>query len=335
MTDSNDIHKQKPKTAVILVNLGSPTQPTSSAVRTFLRQFLSDPRVVDTNRWLWLPILYGIILPLRPRRSAKLYQKIWQPEGSPIATYTHSLANKLQQQLDPEKSSMIIKSAMRYGQPSIANVIESLSKQYIHDLVVLPLFPQYSATTTASVFDEFSRVMQTKSWLPNIRFISQYASHPDYIKALTNSVKKSWTKHQRSQHLVFSFHGIPKAYFDQGDPYYCYCHKTARLVAESLKLKAAEWTLCFQSKFGPKPWLQPYCDDVLTQLPKKGITDISVICPGFAMDCLETLEEIDITNRQLFIKNGGKQFQYIPALNDSTDHLNLIQSIVSGESSSN
>lgn len=318
-------HGAKEKLGILLVNLGSPEKPTASALRRYLGEFLWDPRVVEAPRWLWWLALHGIILRLRPRRSARAYAKVWTDQGSPlIATsvlQTRAVEKRLHQRF---RGNLLVDLAMRYGKPSIRSSLEALRKAGARRLLVLPMYPQYSATTTASVFDEVTHVLSGWRWLPDLRFINHYHDHPKYIEALASSIRAHWQKHPRGQKLLFSFHGIPQRYFDNGDPYFCHCQKTARLVAEKLQLEDTQWQVVFQSRFGREPWLQPYCDKTLEALPAEGVTSVDIVCPGFSADCLETLEEVDMDNRAVFLQAGGLEYRYIPALNDSEAHIEAL-----------
>jgi ferrochelatase len=322
-------HGSQEKLGILLVNLGSPDAPTPSAVRRYLAQFLSDPRVIESNRLLWWLILHGIILRIRPARAAKAYQKVWTDDGSPLIHISRLQTRAIQKKLEDRfRGNVIADLAMTYGKPSIESGLEALRKAGARRLLILPLYPQYSATTTAAVFDEVTRVLQGWRWLPDLRMINQYHDHPKYIEALANSIKKQWRENDRGELLLFSFHGIPQRYVDSGDPYFCHCQKTARLVADKLGLNPSEWKVVFQSRFGREAWLQPYCSVTLQELPAAGVKSVDVICPGFAADCLETLEEIRIENRDLFIDAGGKTFNYIPCLNDSKDHIEALCEIL-------
>lgn len=322
-------HGSQEKLGILLVNLGSPDAPTPSAVRRYLAQFLSDPRVIESNRLLWWLILHGIILRIRPARAAKAYQKVWTDDGSPLIHISRLQTRAIQKKLEDRfRGNVIADLAMTYGKPSIESGLEALRKAGARRLLILPLYPQYSATTTAAVFDEVTRVLQGWRWLPDLRMINQYHDHPKYIEALANSIKKQWRENDRGELLLFSFHGIPQRYVDSGDPYFCHCQKTARLVADKLALNPSEWKVVFQSRFGREAWLQPYCSVTLQELPAAGVKSVDVICPGFAADCLETLEEIRIENRDLFIDAGGKTFNYIPCLNDSKDHIDALCEIL-------
>jgi len=327
-------HGPQEKLGILLVNLGSPEAPTPSAVRKYLAQFLADPRVIEANRFIWWFVLHGVILRIRPPRSAKAYKKVWTDDGSPLIHYTRLQTQALQKKLEDRfRGHVIADMAMTYGKPSIKSGLEGLRKAGARRLLILPLYPQYSATTTAAVFDQVTDVLQGWRWLPDLRMINQYHDHPKYIDALANSIKHQWAGNdakdqKRGDLLLFSFHGIPQRYIDNGDPYFCHCQKTARLVAEKLKLKDDEWKIVFQSRFGREPWLEPYCSVTLQELPATGIKSVDVICPGFAADCLETLEEIQMENKALFIEAGGEDFNYIPCLNDNEDHIDALCEIL-------
>lgn len=312
---------------VLVVNLGTPDAPTPKALRKYLGEFLADPRVVKIPRLLWWPILYGFILPFRPKRSAKLYQGIWTKEGSPLKVFSQQLTNKIQQQLDQQGQYHVV-LGMRYGHPSIEAALATLPLEAIERLIILPLYPQYSATTTASVFDGVVKVLQKSNWLPQLKMINQYATNPAYINAIAESIQRHWQQNGQGEKLIFSFHGIPKQFIEDGDPYDSYCRSTAKQIAQQLNLTADRWMLVFQSRFGKAEWLTPYCDITLQDLAQKGYKYLDVVCPGFAVDCLETLEEISVENRELFIEAGGERLNYIPALNDSEQHADLLASII-------
>lgn len=301
------------KVGVLLTNLGTPDAPTVSAVKRYLAEFLWDPYVIDKPRWLWWLVLHGIILRIRPKKSAAAYRKIWDDKtGSPLLHYSQQQAEKLQKAL-PEHYTVAL--GMRYGKPSIRAALESLKG--CEKIVVIPLYPQYSLSTTKSTLVEIEK-RRREFGIENLEFVWHYHDHPLYIEALADSVKRYWQQHSKPQLLLMSFHGLPLRYVEsKGDPYQQQCYKTAELLAAKLKLTKTEYQVTFQSRVGTEPWLQPYTDKTLEALPQKGITDIQVICPGFAADCLETLEEIDLQNRTLFLQRGGKTFHYIPALNDS------------------
>jgi ferrochelatase len=311
-------------TGVLLTNVGTPASPTPAAVKGYLKEFLSDRRVVEIPKLAWWPLLHGIILQSRPKKSAALYQKIWTENGSPLLLYSQNIAKKLQNQI-----GYPVAIGMHYGQPSIKNALEKLRASKVKKIIVLPLFPQYSATTTASSLDKVSDVLKTWRIIPKIQTITHYADHPAFIRAISISIQKAWKTQGQAQHLLFSYHGIPKKYADLGDPYPELCYRTARLVAETVKLSQEQWSVAFQSRLGRAEWLTPYTNTVLAQLPQKKITNVQVICPGFAVDCLETLEEIAMRGKEQFIQAGGEKFYYISGLNDTMEHINVLISILS------
>lgn len=325
---ANFDHATPFKTGVLLVNLGTPDAPTPSAVRRYLDEFLSDPRVIDKPRWLWWLILHGIILRLRPYKAAHAYQQIWTKEGSPLLTISLKQAKKLQTELDNKYSHVSVALGMSYGSPSIPAALEALRKDNINKLIVLPLYPQYSATTTASVFDAVASALKKWRFLPSIKFINHYHDKPQYIKTLAESIRATWEKDGQADKLILSFHGLPKSYLAAGDPYFCECQKTARLLASELNLNKDQWMLTFQSRMGVEEWLTPYTDKSLASLAQQGIKSVQIACPGFSADCLETLEEINMQNRDVFIEAGGEKYQYIPALNDSDEHIIMMASLV-------
>lgn len=315
---------------VLLVNLGTPDAPTASAVRRYLAEFLGDRRVVDLPRWLWWPILYGVILRIRPARSAKLYRAVWKERGSPLATGTADLAAAIGPHLGTD---WIVRDAMRYGNPGIPAVLAELAKLDLRRLLVIPLFPQYSATTSASVFDAVTRQLQQWRRVPEFRFVADYHVEPGYIDALAASVKAHWAQYGRAERLMLSFHGIPQRYVRNGDPYQAQCVATATALREKLSLDDEQLMLCYQSRVGREPWLMPYTDFTLRDLPEQGIRSVQVMCPGFAIDCLETLEEIAITNREVFEHAGGERYEYIPCLNDGTDHTRMFAELITRHTS--
>jgi ferrochelatase len=322
-------HDKQTATGILITNLGTPDAPTTTAVRKYLAEFLNDPRVIETPRIIWWPILYGIILLVRPKRSAEAYAKVWSSEGSPLRVFAErqlaGIKGSLPGQFD---GPLHIELAMRYGNPSIASALEKMRKANVRRLLVFPLYPQYSATTTASTFDAVANELKTWRWLPELRMINHYHDEPGYISALTESIRVYWATQGKPEKLLFSFHGLPKKYFDAGDPYFCECQKTARLVAEQLELEDQQWTVSFQSRFGPMEWLKPYTGEVLENWARAGTANVQIICPGFSADCLETLEEIQLQYRSVFLNAGGKQFAYIPALNDNPDHIETLTNIV-------
>lgn len=318
-----------PVTGILITNLGTPDAPTTSAVRKYLAEFLSDSRVIEFPKIFWMPVLYGIILVTRPRRSAQAYAKIWTDSGSPLRIISEKQVNALRKNLEDKfQSPFAIELAMRYGNPSISSALEKLRSVNIRRLLLFPLYPQYSATTTASTFDAVTKVLKSWRWLPEFRYINHYHDDRGYITALAESVRTNRANTAKPEKLLFSFHGLPKKYFASGDPYFCECQKTARLVAEQLELNNEQWAVSFQSRLGPTEWLKPYTDEVLQQWAQSGLTNVQVICPGFSADCLETLEEIQLQYRQVFLDSGGKHFSYIPALNDGPDHIDVLTNII-------
>ena len=322
-------HLSQESTGILVTNLGTPDAPTPGAVRRYLAEFLSDPRVVEVPRLVWWAILHGVILRIRPKRSAAAYKKIWTVEGSPLLVIAKRQTMALQEILTQRHAGRInVALGMRYGNPSIRDGLERLRTAGVRRVLVLPLYPQYSATTTGSTFDAISDVLRTWRWLPELRFISHYHDHPLYIRALALSIRSFWQEHGPAERLLFSFHGIPKRYFDAGDPYYCECQKTARLVAEELELPQDRWAVAFQSRLGREEWLTPYADHLIREWASTGTSSLEVLCPGFSADCLETLEEMAIQNRELFLSAGGSSFHYIPALNDDPHHIDALVDLV-------
>lgn len=321
-------HSSHESLGILLINLGTPDAPTTSAVRRYLAEFLSDPRVIEIPTLIWQCILHGVILRIRPSRLAQAYMKIWD-KGSPLLNISKQQLVGVEQQLQTIiKGTTHIDLAMRYGNPKLSSVLSEFRQKNVRRLLILPMYPQYSATTTAATFDAIANVLKKWRWLPEIRMINHYHDHPAYISALKNSIKHYWQTHSQPEKLLFSFHGLPKHYVLAGDPYHCECYKTARLVATELQLKEDQWQLCFQSRFGPREWLKPYTDVTLKTWAAQGIKSVHVICPGFSADCLETLEEINIQNREFFLSSGGQTFHYIPALNDHADHIKMIAALI-------
>ena len=315
------------KTGVLLVNLGTPDSTSWWDVRKYLKEFLSDKRVIEVNFFLWQIILNLFILTFRPSKTAKAYKEIWMKKEnmSPLRYYTEMQTKKLKEKMKNEK--IIIDHAMRYGNPSIKNTIVNLQKNGCEELIVLPLYPQYAAATTATVCDEVYRSLMKMRWQPSLQIIPHYESEPLYIDALVKSINKKISElNWKPDLIVASYHGIPKKYFDKGDPYHCYCQKTSRLITEKFNKIPIQTT--FQSRFGPQEWLQPYTDKTLENLPKEGKKNILVVCPGFSSDCVETLEEIAIQGKNSFFENGGKNFDIVPCLNDNEDHINLLKHLV-------
>lgn len=323
------IHGTPECTGILLVNLGTPDEPSRSALRRYLKEFLSDKRVVEIPRLVWLPILYLVILTCRPSKSAALYKSVWLKEGSPLMVHSVSQQKALQKEMSIRfRGPMNVELAMRYGKPSIKQGLNNLKQQGAKRILVLPLYPQYSATTTATTYDKVFSILKKWRWVPELRFVGQYNDEQSYIEALARSVESHWKENERGECLLMSFHGLPKRNLLLGDPYFCQCHKTGRLLARRLNLKDNEWKLTFQSRFGKAEWLQPYTEQTLKALPDQGVKALDVICPGFPADCLETLEEIAVENRDYFLKAGGESYQYIPALNDAKDHIQALADIV-------
>ncbi len=321
-------HDTPSRCGILLVNLGTPDAPQPGAVRRYLAEFLRDPRVIELPRLLWLPLLYGVILPFRSRRSAHAYAQVWTSEGSPLLAFTNALASTLQQAFAAADRPIVVRTAMRYGNPSIASIIAEMRRAGVRRLLVLPLYPQYSATTTASVFDGVAAALNKERWLPELRFVNEYFRDPAWLDAVAQSIHQHWDMHGRGDHLLFSFHGIPKRYFAAGDPYFCHCQASARAIIERLGLDRSAWTLSFQSRVGREEWLRPYTDETIPQFAAKGIRKLDVVCPGFAVDCLETLEEIAMQNAEAFVASGGESLRYIPALNASPAHVDALLPLI-------
>ena len=330
-SNENYNHGDKRNIGVLLVNLGTPDAPTTRDVRKYLKEFLSDPRIVEIPKIIWWLILNLIILNIRPRKSKKLYEKIWLEDGSPLLVNSKKIIEKIKMSEDSYQKNLIIDLAMRYGNPSIKKALENFKKKNVNKISVIPMFPQYSAATTASIFDKISAELTTWRNLPDIRFLSSYHDDKNYIDACVNRIKTYWEKKGKSNQLIFSFHGLPQINLFKGDPYHCYCQKTARLIAEKLNISKNEYSVTFQSRFGTQKWLQPYTDDIIENLAKSRVESIDVFCPGFLCDCLETLEEINMQSRELFFSSGGKSFNYIPALNDSDYNIKAMTEIIKNE----
>lgn len=309
-------HTQSARTAVLWVNLGTPDEPTAPALRRYLAEFLSDPRVVEIPRLLWWPILHGVILRTRPRQSAAKYATVWMPEGSPLAVWTSRQATLLERALHERGHRVLVRHAMRYGNPSLPAVLDSLRAEGVTRVLVLPAYPQYAAATTASISDKIGQWAATARRLPELRFVGEYHDEAGYVAALADRLRKHWATHGRGERLVLSFHGVPERSLLMGDPYHCQCHKTARLLAEALSLLPAQIVVTFQSRFGKAKWLEPYTEPTLEKLAAEGVKRVDVMCPGFVADCLETLEEIAQEAREAFLHAGGEQFSYVPCLND-------------------
>jgi ferrochelatase len=312
-------HGQAPRTAILLCNLGTPDAPTAPALRRYLAEFLGDHRVVEIPKPIWWLILHGIILRVRPAKSAAKYASIWTPEGSPLKVWTEKQAQGLQDWLTRQGHHVTVRYAMRYGNPSIAAQLDALKAEGATRVLVLPAYPQYSGTTTASVFDAVYGWAEKVRSLPELRFVNRYHDDAGYIAALSARIRAHWQQHGQAERLVMSFHGVPERTLHLGDPYHCECHKTARLLAEQLGLRKDQYQLTFQSRFGKAKWLEPYTEPTLIALAQAGVKRVDVVCPGFTSDCLETLEEIAQEAREAFLHAGGQDFHYIPCLNDSPE----------------
>jgi protoporphyrin/coproporphyrin ferrochelatase len=315
--------------AVLLVNLGTPTAPTSKAVRPYLAEFLADSRVIDTPRWLWWLILHGVILRIRPARSAHAYAKIWTTQGSPLRVHSEALRDGLQHALDRQHQGKLrVALAMRYGEPSVQHTIESLQRDGVRRLLVLPLYPQYSATSTGSVIDAVADGMKQLRWPPELRIINDYHDDAAHIEALAQSIERWWQQHGRGDKLLLSFHGIPERYARLGDPYAAQCQRTAKLLRDRLRLDDQQLLVSFQSRVGRESWLHPYTDASVRELAQAGVRKLDVACPGFAVDCLETLEEIAMQNRDFFLEAGGESLRYIPALNNCAEQIDSLAALI-------
>jgi protoporphyrin/coproporphyrin ferrochelatase len=314
---------------VLMVNLGTPDAPSYFAVQRYLREFLSDRRVIETARAIWLPLLYGVVLPFRPLKTVRNYRKIWLPEGSPLAVYSRRLAENTGRVLRSRPGQELrVALGMSYGNPSIASAIQSLKEQSVTRLLVLPLYPQYCASTSGSVFDGTTAVLRRWRWLPETRFVNDYHDDPGYIDALASSVEGHWRRRGERSHLLFSYHGIPASYVKDGDPYQRQAEGTTRAVVARLELRADAWSHSYQSRFGRVEWLKPYTVDMLRTLTQRGVRRLTVVSPSFAVDCLETLEEIAIEYRDVFLSLGGEELSLVPALNDGDDHARLLAAVV-------
>jgi protoporphyrin/coproporphyrin ferrochelatase len=320
------------RVGVLVVNLGTPDSPSYFAVQRYLREFLGDRRVIDTSRLIWLPLLYGAILPLRPLRTARKYRKIWLPEGSPLAVYSKRLAAKIGAELHASFGDQVrVGLAMTYGNPSIALAVQSLAEHNVKKLLVLPLYPQYCSSTTGSVFDRTTRALRYWRWLPETRFVNGYCHDAEYIEALAAQILKVWAEIGERSHLLFSYHGIPAEYVAGGDPYQMQAEATTRLVVSRLALAEDEWSHCYQSRFGSVEWLRPYTEDTLKGLLGRGVRKVTVASPSFAVDCLETLEEVAMEYRDAFLQMGGERLTLVPALNDDDRHARVLAAIVKNQ----
>lgn len=321
-------HSMPPRTAVLVVQLGTPTQPEAGAVRRYLAEFLADPRVVEIPRLLWLPILHGIILRVRPARSARKYALVWTPDGSPLAVHTAAQAKLLRGALGQRGQDVEVAYAMRYGEPSIASVMRNLRERNVTRLLVLPLYPQYSGATSGTVFDAVFAELAKWRNVPELRTVRSFPRDEGWIEALARSIETAWQTDGPPERLVMSFHGMPRRTLQLGDPYYCECQVGARLLAQRLGLREEDYVLTFQSRFGRAAWLEPYTAPTLAALGKQGVRRVDVVCPGFVSDCLETLEEIAIEGRQSFLDAGGKDFRYLPCLNQSSVLIEALAGLV-------
>lgn len=318
------------KKAVILVNLGTPDAPTPKAVAGFLKQFLSDSRVVEAPKWLWWFLLRLVIIPLRARKVARSYSEIWWEEGSPLRVITHRQVDALQQHLTAGlgDNALRVAAAMTYGGPSLAETVKELLSEGVEKFLVVPMYPQYSGSTTGAIYDQLADLTKACRNVPDITVVKSFQTLPKYIDSLAEIVRDSWAKNGRHEKLLMSFHGVPQEYVDKGDPYYQHCEETAEALAERLDLGAEQWAMSFQSRFGPKKWLQPYTDDQLRIWVQEGIKSVDVISPAFTADCLETLEELNITYREFFLENGGEHYQYIPCANDAPTFIEGLSGLV-------
>lgn len=325
---NNFDHEQTARVGILLTNLGTPQAPEKKALRAYLKEFLWDPRVVEIPRLIWWFILHGVILNIRPARSAASYRTVWTERGSPLLFHTQDQADALRETMTRQFGDrVVVEFAMRYGAPSIPQVLQGMFQRGVRQLLVLPLYPQYSGATTGSTFDALAADFTRRRWVPELRFVNHYHDNRAYINALANSIRNYRTAHGSADLLIFSYHGVPQRYLDEGDPYHCECLKTSRLVAEELGLAEGDFKTTFQSRFGREEWLKPYTDAVLKGLPAQGVKAVQVICPGFAADCLETLEELAVENRDYFLGAGGARYEYIPCLNSAPEHIAALASI--------
>ncbi len=314
---------------MLLINLGTPDAPTAQALHPYLKEFLSNPRVIEVPKLIWWPILHGLILPFRPKKSAEKYAKIWMPEGSPLKVHTERQTKLLREELQTRlQNPPIVEYAMNIGKPSVATVMTRMQEQGCERILIIPLFPQYAASSTAAAMDNVFAVLKHLRNQPSIRTVKQYHDHPSYIAALAQNIRDYWNVHGRPDKLIISFHGTPRASLDKGDPYHCVCQKTGRLLAEALALNKNQYAVCFQSRFGKAKWLTPYTATTLAQLGKEQTQRVDVVCPGFVSDCLETLEEIAMEGKDTFLQTGGKEFHYIPCLNERSDWIQALADII-------
>ncbi len=329
--EENFSHEDKQKIGVIICNLGSPDSYSIKDVRKYLREFLSDTRVIEVPKIIWWLVLNLFILPFRPRKSAALYKSVWLEEGSPLLVYSKRFLSKIKN-LNEKSEFIEFELAMRYGNPSLEKALFSLKEKNCRKILLLPLFPQYSAVTAATIFDKVSAILSRWRWVPSLHFVSGYHDNFEYINALAKSIKNH-EFYGKQDKLVFSYHGIPKKYFDEGDPYHCFCQKTSRLVAEALGLEENQYITSFQSRLAAagREWLKPYTSELMEKLPKEGVKKILILSPGFSMDCLETIEEIDEENKEIFLDSGGEVFNYIACLNDNNEHVEAINNLITNK----
>lgn len=326
---NNFDHRQHRRIGVLITNLGTPDAPETGALRRYLREFLSDPRVVEVPRFIWFFILNLVILVIRPPRSAHAYKTVWTEEGSPLLVHSENQLKGIRERLQKQYGDdVVVKLGMRYGNPSIPSQLQEMEDEGVRQLLVLPLYPQYSGSTNGSTFDALARDFTQRRWIPDLRFISHYPDYPPYIQAMADHIRAFRDSHGNADKLIFSYHGVPKRYLTNGDPYFCECHKTSRLLADALGLSDDQWMTTFQSRFGREEWLQPYMDATMKALPGEGVKSVQVFCPGFSADCLETIEEIDVENRGYFEQAGGESFAYIPALNAEPVHLDALTQLI-------
>lgn len=322
-------HENSERTGILLTNLGTPDAPTPSALRRYLKEFLWDPRVVEVPRPIWWFILNGVILNIRPRKSAKAYETVWTERGSPLLFHTQDQCAAVRERMKARYGDdVVVEFAMRYGNPSVTSALQKMEDQGVRKLLVLPLYPQYSGATTASTFDAIAQDFKGRRWLPEMRFINHYHDFKPYIDAMAQQIERHWAEHGRTEKLMFSYHGVPKKYLLRGDPYHCECFKTSRLLAERLGLGKDEYLTTFQSRFGREEWLKPYTDHTLMAMGKDGVASVQIFCPGFAADCLETIEEIGEENKDYFLEAGGKTYQYISAMNAEAHHIDALTELL-------
>jgi ferrochelatase len=320
-------HRGAARAAVLMVNLGTPEAPTAKALRPYLKQFLSDRRVIEAPKLIWWFILNGYIVPFRSPKSAEAYARVWTEHGSPLLVNNRSLADRLEKDFQKDLPRVKVMLAMTYGQPDIDKAIDRLRRENIQRLLVLPMYPQYSATTTASVFDQVTDSLKRLRWLPEVRFINNFHHEENWQSAVAESIRRFRKQHGEADKLLFSFHGIPKRNLLAGDPYYCQCQASARVIAERLGLTDDEWMVTFQSRLGRAEWLKPYTDQTLEELAHQGVKKLQVVCPGFSIDCLETLDEIAVEGAEEFLEAGGESLEYIPCLNDSPEHVEVLSAL--------